>query len=149
MLRRKAAWNWNQHRHMGSLVMHMFFCFCKVAALGVIMYSMPMHNKNHKCMCIYEIVVRDLIIYGLNVRAYFKYSYFSYCLTTLILVLQIFDRTVVIYTNREHMTVFKMLYAVSQVLCILYNFYILVAYRETMHLYTFHEFGSNISLYSK
>lgn len=136
-------------KNMGSLKINFILSFSKIAILYLLMKTMPTDAPSGARPRVYEVVVRDLSIFILNLRAYLVSSYFTYFLTTIWLFVQLYDRVSVIFVVSDGMGVLKTLYAIVSFLRIFYNMFILVVYRSTKYINAFHEFGSDIRLYRK
>lgn len=139
----------DKREKMGNIGIHFLLSFSKVAILYCIIKTIPPNADPETKPYVYEIVIRDLIIYILNVRACLIRSYFSYCLTTLWLFLQIYDRISIIFVLTKASTTLKTLYGVVSIFRFVYNLSILIFHRGSRHINSFHEFGSNFRLYSK
>lgn len=139
----------SRDKHMGSLTINFILSFCKIAILYLLMKTMPANSFNTSKPHVYEVVIRDLGIFILNLRGYLISSYFTYFLTTIWLFVQFYDRVSVIFVISDGLDILKTLYAIISFLRIAYNIFILVVYRSTKYISAFHEFGSDIRLYRK
>lgn len=138
-----------ERKNMGSMRINFALSFSKIALLYLVMKTMCARSWCTTKPHIYEIVIRDLIIFALNMRGYLISSYFTYLLTTIWIFLQLYERVGIVFVFANGSNVLKILYGVVSLLRILYNLYILVAYRSSRYIRSFHEFGSDLRLYRK
>lgn len=149
MLFRMSLPNNGKGERMGSIKIHFILNFTRVTILCLLMRTMSSDTYRSRRPYVYEIAVRDLVIYILNIRACLIKSYFSYCLTTLWLILQIYDRICVVFGMSEGWDSLKVAYVAGSFLTLSYNLLVLLVHRSNRYIDSFHEFGSDIRLYSK
>ncbi|KAI4291238.1 hypothetical protein PAPHI01_0512 [Pancytospora philotis] len=134
---------------IGSLLVDFPLCMLKAIILFSIMRRIPGDCNVWRNTFLFELIFRDLTVFLMNTYAYTKASYFSYTISFILLVLQTYDRTMVLLVRVRSQDTLKALYFVFFFSSLAYVAAVLVYYRNFSYIKAFHDFGPDTRLYSK
>ena len=132
----------NENKAMGNIGVLFSITCAKILLLGITdTHFRSMHFET------IELILRDIMVLIMDVRAALTYSYFSYILSLLLTIMTYVHRNQL--PSGSHHTTIAILEVVVYGIGILYNVYVLVAYYPEAKIYAFNRFRSNLELYGK
>ena len=141
----KAMEKNNENKAMGNIGVLFSITCAKILLLGITdTHFRSMHFET------IELILRDIMVLIMDVRAALTYSYFSYILSLLLTIMTYVHRNQLPSSSSSsyHATI-AVLEVVVYGIGILYNVYVLVAYYPEAKIYAFNRFRSNLELYGK